>query len=205
MAMKICKECGSEVSSKGVCPKCGKDQRNFFVKHKVVTFILVLFVFVFVLGVLFGTSSNDNGSKTTLNNETNAGTTTTTTKEYSVGEIYEDSNIAIKYASLDENFTGYSRYANVKDGYKVIRAEFEFENLSTSDNYVSNFSFDCYADGYDCESFWLVDDYGFSATLPTGKKTKGAVYFEVPKDATSIVLEYELNIWTDKRIEFIVK
>lgn len=30
MALKICKECGSEVSSKGVCPKCGKDQRIFF-------------------------------------------------------------------------------------------------------------------------------------------------------------------------------
>lgn len=201
MAMKICKECGSEVSSKGVCPKCGKDQRNFFVKHKVVTFILV----VFVLGVLFGTSSNDNAPKTTLNNETNGGTTTTTTKEYSVGEIYEDNYIAIKYVSLDENFTGYSRYASVKDGYKVIRAEFEFENLSTSDNYVSSYDFDCYADGYDCESFYSADDYGFSATLSTGKKTKGAVYFEVPKDATSIVLEYELNIWTDKRIEFIVK
>ena len=25
MALKICKECGAEVSSKGVCPKCGKD------------------------------------------------------------------------------------------------------------------------------------------------------------------------------------
>lgn len=201
MAMKICKECGSEVSSKGVCPKCGKDQRNFFVKHKVVTFIFV----VFVLGVLFGTSSNDNGSKTTLNNEASGGTTTTTTKEYSVGEIYEDNHIAIKYVSLDENFTRYSRYASVKDGYKVIRAEFEFENLSTSDNYVSSYDFDCYADGYACERIYSVDDDGFSATLSTGKKTKGVIHYEVPKDATSIVLEYELNSWTGERIKFIVK
>ena len=200
MAMKICKECGSEVSSKGVCPKCGRDQRNFFIKHKVVTFILV----VIVLGMLFGTSNN-NGSKTTLNNETNGGTTTTTTKEYSVGEIYEDSNIAIKYVALDENFTGYNRYASVKDGYKVIRAEFEFENLSTSDHYISSADFDCYADGYSCEKFYSVNDDGISATLSTGKKTKGAVYFEVPKDATSIVLEYELNFWTSERIKFIVK
>lgn len=61
MAMKICKECGSEVSSKGVCPKCGKDQRNFFVKHKAITFLLV----VIVLGAAVGaTGGNSNTTQT---------------------------------------------------------------------------------------------------------------------------------------------
>ena len=58
MALKICKECGTEVSSKGVCPKCGKDQRNFFVKHKFITFLLV----VIVLGVIVGASGSENNS-----------------------------------------------------------------------------------------------------------------------------------------------
>ena len=57
MAMKICKECGSQVSSKGVCPKCGKDQRNFFAKHKVVTFLLVVIILGAIVG---GTSENSN-------------------------------------------------------------------------------------------------------------------------------------------------
>lgn len=56
MALKICKECGTEVSSKGVCPKCGKDQRSFFVKHKVFTFILILVV----IGMIAGTTGNKN-------------------------------------------------------------------------------------------------------------------------------------------------
>lgn len=67
MALKICKECGSEVSSKGVCPKCGKDQRNFFAKHKVITFLLI----VIILGVVVGASGN--GNKT--NNSTQTSTT----------------------------------------------------------------------------------------------------------------------------------
>ena len=74
MAMKICKECGSEVSSKGVCPKCGKDQRNFFVKHKVITFILA----IIVLGAVITTTG---GMKNSNNNTATTGTTVTQTQE----------------------------------------------------------------------------------------------------------------------------
>lgn len=73
MALKICKECGSEVSSKGVCPKCGKDQKNFFVKHKVISFILILVV----IGTIVGASG---GNKTT-NNSTETTSSTTSTKQ----------------------------------------------------------------------------------------------------------------------------
>ena len=52
MVLKKCKECGTEVSSKGICPKCGKDQRNFFIKHKVITFMLIV-IFSMVIIVLF--------------------------------------------------------------------------------------------------------------------------------------------------------
>lgn len=153
--------------------------------------------------------SDNNSSKTTLtsstidNKETKNETSTKT--KYAVGEIYEDSNIAIKYVSVDDNYTGYSKYATVKSGHKVIKAEFEFENVSSSEQYVSSYEFDCYADGYDCDAFWSVDDSTFSANLSSGKKAKGTVYFEVPKDAEEITLEYELNVWTNRKVEFVVK
>lgn len=146
-------------------------------------------------------------SKTTLTSQ-NVGTSIISDnkkKKYNIGEIYEDSNIAIKYVSVNDNFTTYNRYATIKTGYKVVKAEFEFENLSSSNQYVSAYEFDCYADGYDCESFWSVDDSGFSSTLSSGKKTKGSVYFEVPKDAKEITIEYSLNVWTSSKVEFIVK
>ncbi len=62
MAMKKCKECGTEVSSQGICPKCGKDQRNFFMKHKVLTFILCIIVLGSVVGVTGGKNNTINNS-----------------------------------------------------------------------------------------------------------------------------------------------
>lgn len=214
MAMKKCKECGEEISSSAKkCPKCGKDQRNFFMKHPVINTILILVV----LGMFIGASEETtNTSKTTLapggnevisTDKTNNNTETKASekKSYNVGEIYEDDYMALKYVSVDDNFKGYSKYADIKSGYKVVKAEFEFENVSTTDQLASAYDFNCYADGYDCESFWSVDDSGFSANLSAGKKTKGCVYFQVPIEATEIIIEYESNYWTSEHVEFIVK
>lgn len=55
-----CKACGKEIA-KGIkkCPNCGKDNRNFFVKHKILTGIVVLIV----LGIL--ASTGNSGTETT--------------------------------------------------------------------------------------------------------------------------------------------
>lgn len=59
MALKACKECGKEISSGAKkCPNCGKDQRSWFAKHKVITAILVLVV----LGVI-GSMAGGDGDK----------------------------------------------------------------------------------------------------------------------------------------------
>lgn len=72
MALKMCKECGTEVSSKGVCPKCGKDQRNFFVKHKVITFLLIVIIIGAVSAAIGEQNSlNTSSSNITINNNTN--------------------------------------------------------------------------------------------------------------------------------------
>lgn len=64
MEQKRCKECGTEMNSNGVCPKCGKEQENFFIKHKVITFILVVIVFGVIMSF---TNGNDNNSITKTN------------------------------------------------------------------------------------------------------------------------------------------
>ncbi len=56
MAGKLvpCKACGQEIA-KGVkkCPNCGKDQRNFFMRHKIITFILAVVVII-IIGNMIG-------------------------------------------------------------------------------------------------------------------------------------------------------
>ena len=132
-------------------------------------------IIIVVLIVALGGSNNTQQPQTTLttgeDNITNEyETNTSQDKQYVVGEIYQDNNMAIKYVSADENFTGYSQYADVKQGYKVIKAEIEVENLGTTDLYFSAYEFSCYADGYDCESFWSVEESGFSSNLSSKKK-----------------------------------
>ena len=53
--MKPCKSCEREIAkSAKKCPNCGQDQRNFFSKHKILTFILVVGVLAVVSTALGG-------------------------------------------------------------------------------------------------------------------------------------------------------
>ncbi|MGL5259789.1 MAG: DUF4352 domain-containing protein, partial [Lachnospiraceae bacterium] len=91
-----------------------------------------------------------------------------------------------------------------KDGYQFITCEFEFENLGTSDEFISYINFDCFADGISCVAYYFRDDL-LNATLSAGRKTKGTVTFEVPIDATVVEVEYLSNYWTSNRVVFTVR
>lgn len=123
----------------------------------------------------------------------------------SVGQTYKDNTVVIKYVALNNNFTNYSEYTTVKSGYKIIQANFEFENLGRDDFYASVYNFNCYADNYACESFWNLDDDILGSTLSQGRKVRGNVYFEVPQNSYSITIEYELDMWSGKKVLFKVK
>ena len=94
-----------------------------------------------------------------------------------------------------------------KEGNKVIQLYFEIKNNGDRDEIVSMFEFNCYADDQACDTFLFSnkDDSLSSATISKGRTTKGSIYFEVPKNAASIEVEYETNFWTDKKAVFIVK
>lgn len=55
--LKSCKECGKEISSNAKkCPSCGKDNRSFFIKHKIISIIGILVI-------LAAVGSGMNGNK----------------------------------------------------------------------------------------------------------------------------------------------
>ena len=69
MALKICKECGTEISKDAkTCPKCGKDQRNFFVKHRVITAILLIALICVAVAASNGTNNNSTTPTSTKSN-----------------------------------------------------------------------------------------------------------------------------------------
>jgi hypothetical protein len=117
---------------------------------------------------------------------------------YTLGESYEGS-FKVTLLDYNSNFTDVDNYSDLKSTDRIIRAEFEIENVSReeSDNiYCSNYNFTCFADEYAVENLTLnefngVYDSNFSTNLTKGRKIKGAVYFVVPKTATDVYIEYE--------------
>ncbi len=119
-----------------------------------------------------------------------------------VGDVIETDDFIIQYLSC-EDYISDNMFIEPKDGYKFIQMAFDFENISDSDKSVSTFSFEAYADGYAMEQSYIDTD--LSATLSSGKKTKGTVTFEVPIDASELQVEYETNFWKEEKITFIAQ
>lgn len=126
--------------------------------------------------------------------------TTPTEGAYKVGDVVESSKLKITYLSCEE-YVSDNMFLTPAEGHRYLTCEFEFENLGTSDEFISSLDFDCYADGANCKEAYVRDD-NLSATLSTGRKTRGTVTFEVPVDATVIEVEYLSNYWTSNRVVF---
>ena len=177
--------------------------------------IIIAVIVVLIIAAL-GSSGESDTSGTTIeplsqsvsdsNTPSNAQTTTTANQSnvINVGNAVSDRQLKISYKSCNTDFQDYSEYADVKDGYRIVEAVFDFENISDSDAFISGF--ECYADGTKCEEFFYVDNYSFPyESLSSGRKlTDIAIYYEVPVDAESIEIEYETNVWTEDKFIFIV-
>ena len=76
--MTNCKACSKEIAKGAkVCPNCGKDQRNFFMRHKILTIIGGLVVLGVIVNVVGGNTTNTtNNNKTIVDNEEKATNTT---------------------------------------------------------------------------------------------------------------------------------
>lgn len=122
--------------------------------------------------------------------------------EFAKGDVVETKSLKVSFLDCGE-FTDYSEYSEPAKGNKIIYATFEFENISDDNEYISTGDFSCYADGYDCKSYYDFDQESLDATLSKGRKTKGKIFFEVPKDAKEIKIEYDINFLTSDKIIFV--
>lgn len=133
------------------------------------------------------------------NNET---TSLETIEVAGIGDTVSLDNVNITLLSIDYNFTDYYSYAYVDDDCVIIKADFEFKNLGEYTEYISYSDFNCYADKFECDSFYSVEDAFFHSSLESGETGTGTVYFEVPKDAEKIQIEFSLIMYDDNKVIF---
>lgn len=124
---------------------------------------------------------------------------------YSVGEKAEIDGFELLVTNVSD-YTNTDEYYQPEEGDKYIKVDISATNNGSTDQYVSTYGFNCYADNISVSEAYLydVDDFP-GATLSTGKTTSGSIYYEVPENASSILLEYDYNIYQDQKIIFNLK
>lgn len=205
-ANKKCKHCQSDIDAKAkVCPTCKKSQGMSGCLKAVIVLIILIIGVILMMGACTKevAESIDESIKETENSYKDKNGKTSFKK----GDTFENSYIKMTMTEFDLNFKDYSKYTSIKDGYKVVMVKFEAENIGKEDQFISYLDFNCYADDVAMEeNYLLFDKYEhLSATISSGKKTAGYVFYEVPKNAESIVFEYEPSWFQDAKVEFIVK
>lgn len=164
------------------------------------TIALVVCVLVTFLLVNVYTAVSDNISDYIDNTESQI-----TEKSSKKGESTTLNDVTVTLVAVDDDFKDYYSFASVDDDCKILKADFEFENVGDYTEYVSYSDFDCYADKFSCDTFSSVEDGYFYASIAKGKKAKGSVYFEIPKDAKKIEIEYDGGSYDGSKITFVVE
>ena len=123
-------------------------------------------------------------------------------ERFHVGDIIQDGNMKVMYTACGDYYEE-SEYHQPEAGHKYIFLEFAFENMSEDrDRSVSFWSFKCYADGFEANSYFRGDD-DLSSVISAGRMSMGKIYFSVPKDAKEIEVEYTQNYSPSDKLIFL--
>lgn len=208
---KRCKHCQTEIPAGAkVCPNCRKKQ-GMGCLPKILIAVAVVVILAIVVSMGSGDSSSgidNSGAADTAANKTESAEATETEPEeesnvVKVGGSYEKDGLKftvedadLDYEVEDDEFGFY----DLDDGMKYVAAEFTFENTGDTDQYVSIYDFDCYADNKSCEQQYISDDDFVNVNLSSGRNVSFTTFYAVPEDASSIELEYTADIWSDEKI-----
>ena len=212
---KLCKHCKTPMPKDAkVCPNCRKKQGG------VGKWIIIGVIVVILLAALFG--GGDDKPKKVENSKVESTQqdekkseepkTDVNTEEvkdiFEVGETAELNDVQVTLLSYKESKG--SEYNKPSDGNVFLMAEFEIVNNSDSEMNVSSvMSFEAYADDYSLNySFGALmdnEDRQMDGTIAAGKKMKGYIGYEVPKDWSTVEIHFTDDVWSNNKFKFEIK
>ena len=203
--LTTCKACGKEIA-KGAkkCPHCGKDQRNFFIKHKILTGILVLVV-IMLIGSLGHNSSNN---PTTNSTSTSTSNTTQTKKDtpkdiYAVNEDVKLNDAVVKVTKVEKS--NGNEYDKPKDGMEFVIVTVSIKNSGKDQISYNPFDFKMQNSKGQItdETFTTInqDTALNSGDLAGNGEITGTIAFEQPKNDNALVLIYQGSMFSSKQIK----
>lgn len=96
------------------------------------------------------------------------------------------------------------------DGKVFLQAEFEIVNNSNQDETISSIiNFNAYCDDYSLEySFGATAMDSVSqldGTISPGKRLRGYIGWEVPKNWGNVEIHFTDNVWSDRKVKFLIE
>ncbi len=123
-----------------------------------------------------------------------------------VGSSFEDKGLKITVEEADTDYQDYEDeeefgydLVSPAEGMRYVMVAFTIENTSGQEKFINIYDFECYADEESCVQLDLDSIDFINATLSQGETVSFHTYYEVPKDAKSIRVEYEPNFWSDEK------
>ena len=168
---------------------------------------VLLAVIVLATFAFFAVGSSDDSSASVSQGEgVTDGNKTEESKPLTVkvGDVLTTDSLKITYADCGV-YTDYNEYMGPEKGNKIVYLKLEAENIGSTDTYLSMFEFSCYADDVAMDEYIYGDNLFSSDAISSGRKMSGYMYFEVPKDAEKIEVEYETDYWTSNKAIFVVE
>lgn len=200
----ICKKCGTVYSSaQTICPKCMT--RRPLSTEKIIGGIAICAFILILIGSLANVFEEDTSNIVSEENASRVVIDENKNKNLKVGDTLDANGLKITLNEAADWNGNHSRYSQPKNGYKYIRVYFIIKNTNSSDRYLSSYDFTCYADDAKMEEYIWGDNTLESGKISNGRNIQGYVYFEVPKNAQKIEIEYETDWWTDEKACFKVK
>ncbi|WP_195891792.1 DUF4352 domain-containing protein [Anaeromassilibacillus senegalensis] len=179
---------------------------------KVGLIVLGVIVVLGVIGSIFGGGGNiDPDKNVSSTNESSQISSSTPSSEapssseekkesFGVGETAESGGVKMTLMSITESAG--SKYIKPNDGYVFLQCNFEIDNSSDKDLSISSIlCFETYVDGYSTSQSitgLLNSDGGkidqLDGSVAAGKKMKGTIAYEVPKDWKEIEIRVNPDV-----------
>ncbi|HEY8804617.1 MAG TPA: DUF4352 domain-containing protein [Clostridium sp.] len=195
-----CKACKKEIA-KGVkkCPSCGKDQRNFFGRHKIVTGIIVLAVIGIIGSTGNSTTAPVSNSKGSVATSAPVTSSTPVVKDfYAVGEAVKSDDTTVTVIKVKKTNGG--EYDKAKSGMEFVVVTVLIKNGGTNEITYNPFDFKMQ------NSKGQITDMGFttvntdtalqSGSLASKGEITGTIAFEQPKNDKALVLKYSGSLFS---------
>lgn len=180
-------------------------QGNWFVRHKVLTVILV----VIVLGAIASASQSGKNDAKVVNDTTTVqpGEESKTPEKttFKVDEVISFNDKEVTVSGVERNWDSGNQFIKPDSGNEYIKVQVTIKNNSS--NQISYNTFD-----------WKIKDsegvikdvdamaFGVDGGLNSGElagngKVSGFLVFQVPNGDKGLVLQYSPSFWTDKKLE----